>query len=1091
MSSGSVVSLDAETFKRRLFYLYNTVWNPNNEQSELSPFIGCGALILTLGTSSDYTVYQKTTALFTWLLGYELTETVMAILHCEEKPKVIFLCSHKKAAILETLVDSCRATLDVVVIKREREMTPSALKPLFESISQEIGKTLCEKTDGKTRVALISKDKNSGSMIDEWSAYYENSDFCSIDVTAAVAALLSKKDDTEISLMHVSSKLSSLLMKEVATKRILSVIDGGRKKGRPTHASLSEQIESFVIDGKAANQFKGLVSNPPNASREVPPLKLDDIEVCYPPIIQSGSFYSLKPSAQNTEEPLAMSGAFIVAAGIRYRAYCSNIARTLIIDPLPGQEDQLSLLYALRDHMTGHILRPGIAFNEVYNAGVEFIKHRDPSLISHIPPNFGFSIGLEFRQSEYLLGPRCQNLIRHGMTLNLILGLQDLVETESEYSKYSIMIADTVLITDSSCELLTEGLATVDEVSFSSKDRSNYGFSGLSMESSENADEDRVIKRKLRQSTLALAKMAEGSNSMNERKEHQKMLGLQRVREALQRYSFGESNAEDGECTLQGHKKKELQFESYRKPSSLPKDLGNSKLKVYLDRRCDTVIIPVFGMAVPFHIATIKNITKSEEGQGTTFLRINFNTPTGKELPESVDSNSLVNPHYLKGITVKITGDALHAQEVFKGIQEMRKAAGEREAAARETADLVEQGPLIELSLGQRPSRLTDVLIRPVMDGKKLPGDLEIHANGLRFRSQLRSGSETLEVLFSNIRHLIMQPCDHETIIIVHMHLHHPLMVGKKKTKDIQFYREVLESSIEDTGGSSARKFARFGDEDEIEMEREEKRIRAKTNEEFRTFCDKISAATRGALQAEEPLRELGFSGVPGRQSVLLQPTTDCLVQLVEPPTFLVTLADVEVVFLERVAFGLKNFDMAFVFRDHSRPPVLVTAVPMTQLEPVKDWLDSVDVYFVESKINFNWTNIMKTVAEDPTGFYEMGGWTYLDTSSSGNNKTADDSEAESSEFEEEDGLFEDDEEDEDEDESENESEFEESDDDDEGDEESEGESEDWDVLEEKARIEDERARNRRNESHLPPKSDKKRPEPTGKSKHPPAKRRA
>lgn len=33
---------------------------------------------------------------------------------------------------------------------------------------------------------------------------------------------------------------------------------------------------------------------------------------------------------------------------------------------------------------------------------------------------------------------------------------------------------------------------------------------------------------------------------------------------------------------------------------------------------------------------------------------------------------------------------------------------------------------------------------------------------------------------------------------------------------------------------------------------------------------------------------------------------------------------------------------------------------------------------FAETAVNYNWPNIMKTINEDPVGFYEMGGWSYL-----------------------------------------------------------------------------------------------------------------
>ena len=36
------------------------------------------------------------------------------------------------------------------------------------------------------------------------------------------------------------------------------------------------------------------------------------------------------------------------------------------------------------------------------------------------------------------------------------------------------------------------------------------------------------------------------------------------------------------------------------------------------------------------------------------------------------------------------------------------------------------------------------------------------------------------------------------------------------------------------------------------------------------------------------------------------------------------------------------------------------------------------DILYGESAVNYNWTNIMKTVKQDPIGFYEMGGWSYL-----------------------------------------------------------------------------------------------------------------
>lgn len=52
-------------------------------------------------------------------------------------------------------------------------------------------------------------------------------------------------------------------------------------------------------------------------------------------------------------------------------------------------------------------------------------------------------------------------------------------------------------------------------------------------------------------------------------------------------------------------------------------------------------------------------------------------------------------------------------------------------------ADIVVQEKLEEVK-GRRPIRLGDVFARPGLDGKRVPGELEIHVNGLRYQSPMR-----------------------------------------------------------------------------------------------------------------------------------------------------------------------------------------------------------------------------------------------------------------------------------------------------------------------------------------------------------------
>lgn len=263
------------------------------------------------------------------------------------------------------------------------------------------------------------------------------------------------------------------------------------------------------------------------------------------------------------------------------------------------------------------------------------------------------------------------------------------------------------------------------------------------------------------------------------------------------------------------------------------------------------------------------------------------------------------------------------------------------------------------------------------MEGKRVPGKVEIHQNGIRYQSPLNP-HQRVDILFSNVRHLFFQPCQNELIVIIHIHLKDPIIVGnKKKTKDVQFYREATDIQFDETGNRK-RKY-RYGDEDEFEAEQEERRRRGELDRLFKGFAEKIAEAGRNEqIEVDMPIRDLGFFGVPFRSNVYIQPTTECLIQLTEPPFMVITLEDIEVAHLERVQFGLKNFDLVFVFKDFGRPPYHINTIPVESLEDVKDFLDSSEIAYSEGPLNLNWPTIMKTVTADPHQFFVDGGWSFL-----------------------------------------------------------------------------------------------------------------
>lgn len=282
---------------------------------------------------------------------------------------------------------------------------------------------------------------------------------------------------------------------------------------------------------------------------------------------------------------------------------------------------------------------------------------------------------------------------------------------------------------------------------------------------------------------------------------------------------------------------------------------------------------------------------------------------------------------------VKDHGEAVapssNLNNAFRLIKDVQKRFKTREAEEREKEDLVKQDTLI-LSQNKGNPKLKDLYIRPNIVTKRMTGSLEAHTNGFRYISVR---GDKVDILYNNIKSAFFQPCDNEMIILLHFHLKHAIMFGKKKHVDVQFYTEVGEITT-DLG-----KHQHMHDRDDLAAEQAERELRHKLKTAFKSFCEKVESMTKQLVEFDTPFRELGFPGAPFRSTVTLQPTSGSLVNLTEWPPFVITLDDVELVHFERVQFHLRNFDMIFVFKDYHRKVAMVNAIPMNLLDHVKEWL--------------------------------------------------------------------------------------------------------------------------------------------------------
>lgn len=115
---------------------------------------------------------------------------------------------------------------------------------------------------------------------------------------------------------------------------------------------------------------------------------------------------------------------------------------------------------------------------------------------------------------------------------------------------------------------------------------------------------------------------------------------------------------------------------------------------------------------------------------------------------------------------------------------------------------------------------------------------------------------------------------------------------------------------------------------------------------------------------------------------------------LTDPPFLVVTLADIEIASLERVQYGLRQFDLVLIFKDFTKAPLHINSIPSAQMDDVKNWLEyvpscnfrevssdcpsSVDIPMSDGPVNLNWGPIMKHINESPYDFFQNGGWSFL-----------------------------------------------------------------------------------------------------------------
>jgi nucleosome binding factor SPN SPT16 subunit len=367
-------------------------------------------------------------------------------------------------------------------------------------------------------------------------------------------------------------------------------------------------------------------------------------------------------------------------------------------------------------------------------------------------------------------------------------------------SFYSILLADTVLITPDGPVVLTEKATRVlKEVSYEmaggeeggegeEEEEDGRDRSGSARASKKDKSERRqrgVIAdpNAGRDETGRSARLKEKAKDVDpdaskRRDEHQASLVVKKNEAAMKKKS-GDKGGAGADADADAEMAADIA--SYQSMIEYP--VRPRLNQILVDKTHDAVLVPWQGTLVPISLLAIKSITKSDEGGVKHFLRFNFFTPggaLGKDIAPQMAGAITRNPNavYVKTLNF-MSRDGRNFANVEQTVKAMLKKLREARKEEKATADIVEQPRVIPSRGTGAPPSLADINMWPPYSGRgRTSGTLSCHTNGFIYRS---SKNETVEIPFSNVKVGIFQPCDNEHIVLLHFSLRHAILLGKKK----------------------------------------------------------------------------------------------------------------------------------------------------------------------------------------------------------------------------------------------------------------------------------------------------------------------
>ena len=417
--------------------------------------------------SEDAAKFNRASALYFHLFGYEVLNSVVLL----REGELHVLARAEKGHELDRVLGK-----ESPVLSKDDTDPPLQLKVhTWDSAASVQPLVLAAAAAGPTMGVLRSGGSSSasssgGALLRAWDSAVSVQGLILVDVTRAVGAALALKDDDAIVRTAAAGRVACRALCDGVTRLVEAAFDADRDE-RATHDALAQQIDALMCDALA-----------PHCARAVPKLRdVNDaaakrcanaasvacanatttrstrlVESCYFPIVTSGGACTTDAGAASDADAIN-DDVVVVEFGARFASYCTNVARTFFVEPLPSLEKCYA---ALRGVHTACVdaMREHAPLSAVAAAAHDYLDNNDAGHLAKFLPrhNFGFALGLDFRDDDLVLTRSNARTFESRMIFNVAIGLHgvplDAAERRKargairDLKKVSMLIADTVLV---------------------------------------------------------------------------------------------------------------------------------------------------------------------------------------------------------------------------------------------------------------------------------------------------------------------------------------------------------------------------------------------------------------------------------------------------------------------------------------------------------------------------------------------------------------------------------------------------------------------------------------------------------------------